>query len=71
MTDVTQQDARLVVMANQIANNVPVGGEVPQQVAEHMRKFWTGAMRADLKRIAEQSSDQLRQEVVAAVALLA
>jgi hypothetical protein len=71
MTDVTQQDARLVVMANQIANNVPVGGEVPHQVAEHMRKFWTGAMRADLQRIAEQSPNQLRQEVVAAVALLA
>ena len=71
MSDTTQQDARLVVMANQIANNVPVGGEVPQQVAEHVRKFWTGAMRADLKRIAEQSSNQLRQEVVTAVALLA
>ncbi len=71
MTDVTQQDVRLVVMANQIANNVPVGGEVPHQVAEHMRKFWTGAMRADLQRIAEQSPNQLRQEVVAAVALLA
>ena len=71
MSDMAQQDARLVVMANQIANNVPVGGEVPQQVAEHVGKFWTGAMRADLKRIAEQSSNQLRQEVVAAVALLA
>ena len=71
MSHTAQQDARLVVMANQIANNVPVGGEVPQQVAEHVRKFWTGAMRADLKRIAEQSSNQLRQEVVAAVALLA
>ncbi len=71
MSDMAQQDARLVVMANQIANNVPVGGEVPQQVAEHVSKFWTGAMRADLKRIAEQSSNQLRQEVVAAVALLA
>ena len=71
MSHTAQQDARLVVMANQIANNVPVGGEVPQQVAEHLRKFWTGAMRADLKRIAEQSSNQLRQEVVAAVALLA
>ena len=71
MSDMAQQDARLVVMANQIANNVPVGGEVPQQVAEHVGKFWTGAMRADLKRIAEQSSNQLRQEVVAAVALMA
>jgi len=71
VSGVVEQDARLVVMANQIANNVPVGAEVPQQVADHIGKFWTGAMRADLKRIAEHSSDQLRQEVVAAVALLA
>jgi hypothetical protein len=58
-------------MANQIANNVPLGGDVSQQVAEHIRKFWTDAMRADLQRITKQSSDQLREEVVAAVALLA
>jgi len=50
---------------------VPVGRDVSEQVAEHIRKFWTNPMRADLQRIAEQSSDQLREEVVAAVALLA
>jgi hypothetical protein len=44
---------------------------VSEQVAEHIGKFWTNPMRADLQRIAEQSSDQLREEVVAAVALLA
>lgn len=71
MSGVVEQDARLVVMANQIANNVPLGGDVSQQVAEHIRKFWTDAMRADLQRITKQSSDQLREEVVAAVALLA
>ncbi len=71
MSGVIGQDARLVVMANQIANNVPLGGDVSQQVAAHIRKFWTDAMRADLERITEQSSDQLREEVVAAVALLA
>ena len=71
MSGVTKQDVRLVVMANQIANNVPAGVEIPQQVAEHIKKFWTLTMRADLERIVEQSSDQLREEVVAAVALLA
>jgi hypothetical protein len=71
VSGVVEQDARLVVMANQIANNVPLGGDVSQQVAEHIRKFWTDAMRADLERITEQSSDQLREEVIAAVALLA
>ena len=71
MSGVVEQDARLVVMANQIASNVPPGGDVSQQVAEHLRKFWTDAMRADLERISEQSSQQLREEVVAAVALLA
>jgi hypothetical protein len=71
VSGVVEQDARLVVMANQIANNVPLGGDVSQQVAEHIRKFWTDAMRADLQRITKQSSDQLREEVVAAVALLA
>lgn len=71
MSGVVEQDARLVVMANQIANNVPLGGDVSEQVAEHIRKFWTDAMRADLQRITKQSSDQLREEVVAAVALLA
>jgi hypothetical protein len=71
VSGVVEQDARLVVMANQIANNVPPVGDVSEQVAEHLRKFWTDAMRADLERITEQSSDQLREEVIAAVALLA
>ena len=34
MTDVTQQDARLVVMANQIANNVPPVGDVFYQASQ-------------------------------------
>jgi len=71
VSGVVEQDARLVVMANQIANNVPVGRDVSEQVAEHIGKLGTNPMRTDLQRIAEQSSDQLREEVVAAVALLA
>ncbi len=63
--DYTQQ--HLVKMANQIAGNIPVRDDVPGQIVEHVTRFWTPVMRADLQRIGREQPDLLADEVQAAL----
>jgi len=66
--DYNQQ--HLVKMVNQIAGNIPTRDDVPGQIAEHMTRSWTPAMRADLQRIGREMPDTLATEVQAALATL-
>ena len=56
-------------MANQIAGSMPTRENVPAQIVQHMTQFWTPPMRADLKKIAENTADLLSDDVLAAVAM--
>jgi len=58
---------RLVKMANQIASNIPTRTEVPAQVGQHLRQFWTPGMLAALAQIADDTPEQLSPEVHAAL----
>ncbi|HEV8023936.1 MAG TPA: formate dehydrogenase subunit delta [Candidatus Nanopelagicales bacterium] len=53
----------LVKMANQIAANVPLRNDIPGQVANHIRTFWTPVMRTDLTAIAREHPDALAAQV--------
>ena len=39
------QQRHLVKMANQIAGSIPVRADVPEQICQHMRQFWTPVMQ--------------------------
>ena len=57
-----KQVEHLVRMANQIAINLGAGRDVDatgRLTAEHLRKFWTRDMRAQLAVYARQSGDHL------------
>ena len=60
---------RLVVMANQIANNVPSREGVAEQVAHHMQQFWTPPMRRELQQLAQSEPELFDAAVLDAVAL--
>ena len=58
--DYTQQ--HLVKMANQIAGNVPSPDDVAGQIADHVTRFWTPAMRSDQAALAVRSPGCWRQK---------
>ena len=64
------EQAHLVKMANQIATNVPNRLEIAEQVATHMRSFWTPEMRRDIEEIERDYPDDLVPDVHAALAIL-
>lgn len=58
-SDVMSTGDRLIYMANQIARNLAAQRDADVQTAEHIRKYWTGAMRARLQALAEEQPDAL------------
>jgi len=64
------EQAHLVKMANQIAANVPNRAEVAEQVANHLRTFWTLEMRRDLQGIERDYPDDLVPDVHTALEIL-
>lgn len=64
------EQAHLVKMANQIAANVPNRTEVADQVATHMRTFWTPEMQRDIQQIERDYSDELVPDVHTALEIL-
>ena len=68
MLDYTQQ--HLVKMVNQIASNVPLREDVAGQIVDHVTRFWTPTMCADLTQICRDQPEILAAEVHAALALL-
>ena len=64
------EQSHLVKMANQIAANIPARTEIPEQIAAHIRSFWTPAMRADLEFLAHQQPDLFESDVQTAATLL-
>ena len=61
--DLNYEQAHLVKMINQIAANVPDRHAVPEQVAAHVRNFWTPQMRVELEAIARDYPEALVPEV--------
>lgn len=57
--DLNYEQAHLVKMINQIAANVPNRSEVAEQVAAHLRSFWTPEMRQDIQTIGHDYPDVL------------
>ena len=57
------QQRHLVKMANQIAGNIPVRADVPEQICQHMRQFWTPVMLKSLRQIAAAPPDRLCKDV--------
>lgn len=64
------EQAHLVKMANQIAANVPNRSEVAEQVATHMRSFWTPEMRSDIEEIERDYPADLVPDVHVALEIL-
>lgn len=64
---------RLIYMANQIARNLAAegGDAAPDMVADHIRRYWTPAMRAELVVLADERPDALSPIAAAAVARIA
>ena len=50
MSDTT---ARLIRMADQIVRNLPPSEQRADQTADHIRRFWTPKMQADLRNAVE------------------
>ena len=50
---------RLGRLGNQIAGNIPVRADVPEQICQHMRQFWTPVMQKSLRQIAAETPDRL------------
>lgn len=64
------EQAHLVKMANQIAANVPNRSKVAEQVATHMRSFWTPEMRRDIEEIERDYPADLVPDVHVALEIL-
>ena len=65
------QEQSLVRMANDIARNMAAWGDeaiVADKVADHLRRFWTPAMRAQLAVYAGDGGDALSPAVLRALA---
>ena len=65
-----QQTDHLVKMANQIAINTGAARDAElsaQRTGEHIRKFWTPAMREQLQAYREQGGEGLSPAVVEAL----
>lgn len=67
---VDYEQSHLIKMANQIAANVPDRAAVADQVAAHLRNFWTPLMRRDLQAIADDYPDLLVPDVHAALVVV-
>jgi hypothetical protein len=66
-------DAQLVGMARQITLNLAAEGDVEavaHKAAEHLRKFWTPAMRQRLVRHCDATADELPPAVLRAAEIL-
>lgn len=61
---------RMVVMANQIADNVPDRGRAAEETAVHLRSFWTPAMLTALREYARTHPHDLEPNVHRALALI-
>jgi hypothetical protein len=61
---------RMVVMANQIAANVPDRAHASQQTAAHLTSFWAPSMIAALRAYAYEHEDELSAEVHEALAIM-
>lgn len=64
------EQAHLIKMVNQIAENIPTRTDVPHQVATHLRSFWTPAMRAQVEELAREQPDEFLGDVQEAIELL-
>lgn len=53
------EKAHLIKMANQIAANIPIRRDIPEQIAGHLRNFWTPAMRAQIEELAREHPEDL------------
>ena len=61
---------RLVAMANQIARGVPDRRHVTEEVATHLRSFWTPSMIDELADYAPAHEGELEPEVLDALGVL-
>jgi formate dehydrogenase subunit delta len=68
--DVDYEQSHLIKMANQISANVPDRRAVADQVAAHLRNFWTPLMRRELQAIADDYPDLLVPDVHAALVVV-
>ena len=57
----------LIKMVNQIASSVPTRDDVPAQICQHMRQFWTIEMQQTLREIAAETPDILSEDVHSAL----
>jgi hypothetical protein len=64
------EQAHLVKMANQIAANVPNRAEVGEQVATHIRTFWTPEMQREIQGIEHDYPEELVPDVHTALEIL-
>lgn len=64
------EQSHLVKMVNQIAANVPNRDEVAEQIAAHLRSFWTPQMRIDIIAISDDYPDVLDPQVRTALEIL-
>ena len=65
---------KLIRMANQIAVNFDFGPDKPKAVdgvADHLRRFWTPGMKAEIIAYQESGGSQLNEIAAQAVARLA
>ncbi len=68
--DLNYEQAHLVKMVNQIAANVPNRHEVAEQVAVHLRTFWTPEMQRDIQAIERDYPEVLVHQVHVALEIL-
>jgi formate dehydrogenase subunit delta len=65
---------KLIRMANQIAANFDFGPDKPKAVdgvADHLRRFWTSAMKAEIIGYQQNGGTELNEIAAQAVARLA
>ena len=71
----SSQQMKLVQMANQIADNLKHDGidekEAADKVANHIRRFWAGSMKAQLLEYASGENGELNRVARLAVSRLA
>ena len=61
---------RLIVMANQIADNFSFHDDAVERTADHLRRFWAPSMRERIAEHARGGGDGLNATARAAVASL-
>ncbi|QGP79027.1 formate dehydrogenase subunit delta [Sphingobium sp. CAP-1] len=58
-SEVMSTGDRLIYMANQIARNLAAQRNAEAETADHIRRYWTGDMRARLLQLAAERPDAL------------